>query len=119
MYYKQFKVITLKYPILITGAAGFVGANLVRYFTSQGVKVHILIKKNSNLWRLKDIIDKTNVHYCDLNNRSNVKKIIRKIKPKTIFHLATHGAYSDQNNLDEIKKSIFDSTFYLLNECGL
>lgn len=117
MYYKQFKVITLKYPILITGAAGFVGANLVRYFTSQGVKVHILIKKNSNLWRLKDIIDKTNVHYCDLNNRSNVKKIIRKIKPKTIFHLATHGAYSDQNNLDEIKKSIFDSTFYLLNEC--
>ena len=107
----------MKYPILITGAAGFIGANLARYFVSQGVKIHIVIKKNSNLWRLKDVINKIDVHYSDLNNRTNIKKIIKKIRPKTIFHLATHGAYSDQNNLDEIKQSIFDSTFYLINEC--
>tara|TARA_Y100000816_G_scaffold237990_1_gene184045 strand:+ start:274 stop:1245 length:972 start_codon:yes stop_codon:yes gene_type:complete len=117
MYYKQFRVITLKYPILITGAAGFIGANLVRYFVSKKIKVHIIIKKNSNLWRLRDILNKINVHYSDLSNKTNIKKIIKKIKPKTIFHLATHGAYSNQNNLDKMKQSIFDSTFNLINEC--
>ena len=45
------------------------------------------------------------------------KKIIKKIKPKTIFHLATHGAYSEQNDLGKIKKSTLDATFNLLNEC--
>jgi nucleoside-diphosphate-sugar epimerase len=107
----------LKYPILITGAAGFVGSNLARYFVSQGIKIHIIIKKNSNLWRLKGVINKIHVHYSDLNNKTNIKRIIKKIKPKTIFHLATNGAYSDQNNLIKIKESIFDSTFNLINEC--
>ena len=93
----------MKYPILITGAAGFVGSNLVRYFVSQGIKIHIIIKKNSNLWRLKGVMNKIHVHYSDLNNKTNIKRIIKKIKPKTIFHLATNGAYSDQNNLIKIK----------------
>ena len=107
----------MKHPILITGAAGFVGANLSRYFVSQGIKIHIIIKKNSNLWRLKDVISKIHVHYSDLSNKKNIQKIIKKIKPKTIFHLAANGAYSDQNNLGKIKESIFDSTFNLVNEC--
>ena len=107
----------MKYPILITGAAGFVGANSARYFVSKGIKIHIIIKKNSNLWRLKDVMSKIHVHHSDLNNKTNIKKIIKKIKPKTIFHLAANGAYSDQNNLRKIKESIFDSTFNLVNEC--
>ena len=107
----------MKYPILITGAAGFVGANLARYFASKGIKIHIIIKKNSNLWRLKDVMSKIHIHYSDLNNKKNIKNIIKKVKPKTIFHLAANGAYSDQNDLGKIKESIFDSTFNLVNEC--
>jgi nucleoside-diphosphate-sugar epimerase len=107
----------LKYPLLITGAAGFVGSNLTRYFVSRGIKVNILIKKNSDTWRLKDIIHKVNVHYADIADVNKIKRIIKNIKPKTIYHLATHGAYSDQNEIEKIKKSILDSTFNLINEC--
>jgi nucleoside-diphosphate-sugar epimerase len=107
----------LKHPILITGAAGFVGSNLTRYFVSRGIKVNIMIKRSSNTWRLNDIIKKTNVHYTDISDINNVKKIIKKIKPKTIFHLATHGGYSDQTDLVKIKKSILDATYNLINEC--
>jgi len=49
--------------------------------------------------------------------KKKITKIIKKIKPKTIFHLATYGAYSDQNDLEKIKKLILDSTFNLVNEC--
>ena len=107
----------MKYPILITGAAGFVGANLARYLVSKDIKINIIIKKNSNLWRIKDIIKKMNVHYSDLSDKKKVRIIIKKIKPKTIFHLATHGAYSNQNNIKKMKESIFESTFNLVNEC--
>ena len=83
----------MKHPILITGAAGFIGSNLARYFVKRGIKVNIIIKKSSNLYRLKDIINKLNVFYADISDQKKIKTIIKKIKPKTIFHLATHGAY--------------------------
>ena len=104
-------------PILITGASGFVASNLVRYFVSKNIKINILLKKNTNLWRLKDIIHKTNFFYLNLGNKNIVEKIIKKIKPKTIFHFAAHGAYSNQTNLQEIKSSILDGTLNLINEC--
>ena len=107
----------MKYPILITDAAGFIGSNLTRQFVSRGINVHILIKRSSNIWRLNDIINKTNVHYADVGDKNKIKQIIKKIKPKTIYHLAAHGGSSDQNDLDKIKKSILDSTFNLINEC--
>ena len=107
----------MKHPILITGAAGFVGSNLTRYFVSRGIKVNIMIKRSSNTWRLNDIIKKTNVHYTDISDINSVRKIIKKIKPKTIYHLATHGGYSDQTDLVKIKKSIIDATYNLINEC--
>ena len=80
----------MKYPILITGASGFIGANLTRYFVSKRIKINILIKRTSNTWRLDDIINKTNVHYADISDKKKITKIIKKIKPKTIFHLAKY-----------------------------
>jgi len=107
----------LKQPILITGATGFIGSNLTRYFVKKGVKINIIIKRTSNIWRLKDILTNLNIFYADISDKKKIKNIIKKIKPKTIFHLAAHGAYPDQNDLEKIKRSILDSTFNLVSEC--
>mgnify|MGYP006090832653 FL=1 len=107
----------LKQPILITGATGFIGANLVRYFVSKNIKVNIILKRNSNIWRIKDIINKTNFYYVDLSNKKKLSQKIKLIKPKTIFHLAAHGAYSYQTDLNSIKGSILDGTINLINAC--
>jgi nucleoside-diphosphate-sugar epimerase len=108
----------LKKPILITGASGFVGSNLTRYLVKKGIRVNIIIKKSSNVWRLKDIFENLNVYYADISNKKKIQTIIKKIKPKTIFHLATHGAYSSQSNTDRIKSTILDGTINLINECS-
>ena len=33
-----------------------------------------------------------NVYYAELNDVNKLRKIIKKIKPKTIFHLSAHGS---------------------------
>jgi dolichol-phosphate mannosyltransferase len=104
-------------PILITGAAGFIGSNLLRFFINKKILVNIIIKKNSNKWRIKDLTSKINLYYCDLYNKKKLESLIKKIKPKTIFHLAANGAYSNQNNPSEIKNSILDGTINLINAC--
>ena len=85
----------MKKPILITGAAGFIGSNLTRYLVKKRFNVNIIIRKSSDIWRLKDILDKLNIFYADLSEKKKIRNIIKIIKPKTIFHLAAHGAYFD------------------------
>jgi nucleoside-diphosphate-sugar epimerase len=106
-----------KEPVLITGAAGFIGSNLLRRLVTKYSNINIIIKSNSDTWRINDLSNSINVYNCDLSDYSLVKKIIDEIKPKIIFHLAAYGAYHYQNNLDLIRKINLDSTINLLNAC--
>jgi len=107
----------IQHPILITGTSGFVGSNLLRFFVSKDIKVNIILRKKSNIWRIKDIINETKIFYVDLREKEKLSKIIQKIKPKSIFHMAAYGAYSYQDQVKLIKSSILDSTMNLVNEC--
>ena len=62
--------------ILITGAAGFIGANLTRKLIKTGNEINILIKEASNLWRINDIVSNCNVHKIDLKKVDDVKNVV-------------------------------------------
>lgn len=88
--------------VVITGAGGFIGANLTRRMISLGHNVHILLHPESNPWRLNEILDQVHVHSVDLKNQAKVSEVISISKPDWIFHLAVHGAYSWQNQDGDI-----------------
>lgn len=70
--------------ILITGAAGFVGSHLAEYcLTKPGVKVY-----GTFLSGKFEKIGKVNYVICDLTKKSLVKKLLTKVRPDKIFHLA-------------------------------
>jgi nucleoside-diphosphate-sugar epimerase len=50
---------------LITGAGGFVGANLARRLPRDGHRVHVLLNDGPRPWRLADVFDDLTVHLGD------------------------------------------------------
>ncbi|MFH0820044.1 MAG: NAD(P)-dependent oxidoreductase [bacterium] len=94
--------------ILVTGATGFVGANLVNRLVKENFEVHVIIRKDSNKWRLGDLED-LEEHRIDLLDFENLEKTVEKIKPEIIFHLAAvsvfSGIESDEDQL--IKTNLF------------
>lgn len=102
---------------LVTGGAGFIGANLVRKLLEQKHVVHILIEKNTDLWRLHDVENNITIHKIDLREHDKINQLINTVKPESIFHLASYGGMPNQND----QKLIFDVNFHgtvnLVNAC--
>ena len=100
---------------LVTGSTGFVGANLTRHLVKNGFEVHVIVRKKSNLWRIDDIKKKIHIHYVNLNQSKELKKLLEKIDPNFIFHLAAYGAYSWQSELKKMIKTNLEGTMNLLD----
>jgi len=103
--------------ILITGAAGFVGANLVRYFLKRGASISIIKRRQSNLWRIKDVIEQISVYNADLLDQEKIYRAVKSIKPEIILHAATYGGHPFQIDSAKIIETNFLGTINLLKAC--
>jgi len=103
-----------KDKFLITGSTGFIGSMLLRTLLERGAKVDIILRKQSNTSRIDDLLDKVTVYYSDLSSLEELKKIVNDSNPTVIYHLATNGAYSYQDNADQIIQTNILGTWNLL-----
>jgi nucleoside-diphosphate-sugar epimerase len=84
---------------LVTGAGGFIGANLVRYLLAKGHEPLATVRPDGLSWRLDDIAREISRTEVDLRDAEAVQRLVGKLRPDVIFHLAAHGAYSWQDDL--------------------
>jgi UDP-glucose 4-epimerase len=100
--------------MLITGAAGFVGANLTRALLLRGDEVHAIVRPGQDLWRLADVRNQLQLHEVQLADPARVEAVVAAIRPRALFHLAVHGAYSSQTSFDSMLQSNIAGTWNLL-----
>lgn len=85
---------------IVTGAGGFIGANLVRRLMADGDDVVAFVRPGADEWRLADI-DVAQIE-VDLRDGDAVARAVGSVAPTRVFHLAAHGAYSWQRDAREM-----------------
>jgi nucleoside-diphosphate-sugar epimerase len=99
---------------IITGATGFVGANLARRLLREGYEVHLLLRPDYSAWRIEDLRKDVQIHEVDLADSEGLNRAVSAIRPEKIFHLAAHGAYSSQTDLRRMVQTNIVGTMNLV-----
>ncbi|AUG54577.1 CDP-glucose 4,6-dehydratase [Thalassospira marina] len=77
--------------VLLTGHTGFKGGWLALWLKRLGAEltgVALPPESSPNLFTLANISEGMGSYFCDIRNRDEIKRIIRKAKPEIVFHLA-------------------------------
>lgn len=95
----QEQVLQLQGPIVVFGAGGFIGANLVRAILQHRNDVFAVTSKPFVPWRLDDI-PTNHILHCNITNKNQIEDLFGRHAFKTIFDLAAYGAYSKQSDVE-------------------
>ena len=112
----------MKKRALITGIAGQDGSYLSELLLKKNYSVHGIVRqgiaknKTHRLWRLKNFIDKINIHTGSLESYASIVKLIARIKPHEIYHLGAkrYMDYAVKDEFSTINTNI-NGTHYLLS----
>ena len=112
----------MKKTALITGITGQDGSYLAELLLSKNYKVHGLVRrvaledKTHRLWRLRNILDKINLHSASLESYASIVKLVQQLKPTEIYHLGAQS-YIDYAFKDEFStlNTNINGTHYLLS----
>lgn len=118
-YIRVAKVNMTKSPKIafVTGASGFVGANLVRALLKRDFSVHVLLRPSSKTWRLEEVLSQLTRHDGDLSDGDSIRQIIEQIKPDAVWHLATYGSYPKDTDAEHLLDVNIAGTHRLLEAC--
>ena len=81
--------------VLITGITGFVGSHLAEYCLGKDLKLFGLRRYHlSNMKNIIHVEDKIEWYDCDMMDMKSVIKVIKKIRPEIVFHMASQSFVS-------------------------
>ena len=125
---KNLKKHFYKKKIIITGHTGFKGSWLTLWLQSYGAKIYGISNgypSNPSNFKILRLSDKINHKIMDLRNLSKLKKMINKIKPDYIFHLAAQSLVKEsfENPINTFTSNsigtcnVLESIRHLKNKC--
>jgi nucleoside-diphosphate-sugar epimerase len=100
-------------PVLVTGASGFVGANLYKMLAAVRSDVYAIVNRDKG-WRLSDINDE-HVISVDFNDFASTKNLVNSVAPQTVFDCVAYGAYSFEEDTNLIYQTNFQAIVNLVS----
>ena len=95
----------LRGPVLVTGASGFIGANLYKMIAAVRGDVYAVVNREKD-WRLADV-NNERVIAVDLNDFAATKNLVNSVGPQTVFDCVAYGAYSFEEDTNLIYQTNF------------
>jgi UDP-glucuronate 4-epimerase len=109
--------------VLITGAAGFIGAQLAARLMERGLTVKGIDNFNNHLYDPKLKADRLkhfglDIWGCDLRDEVKLEALLRDFQPDTIVHLAAHAGVRDSLGQEKhYHSNNIDATQNLIDIC--
>ena len=106
---------------LITGITGQDGSYLAELLLKKNYQVHGIVRrvaledKTHRLWRIRKIIKKITLHSASIESYASLVRIVAKIKPDEVYHLAAQSyvAYSFEDDFSTLNTNINGTHFML------
>ena len=107
---------------LITGITGQDGSYLAELLLAKGYEVHGIVRRvaledeTHRLWRIRKILNNITMHSASLESYASLFKIIQKINPDEIYHLAAQSyvVYSFEDEFSTLNTNI-NGTHHVLS----
>lgn len=84
--------------LVLTGAAGFLGASVLKELLSKNFEVLLILRKNTDCWRINSLISHCQIIYSDLNSLEEFQQELIKFKPDALIHTAWTGVFNNKRN---------------------
>jgi len=101
-------------PILVIGASGFLGANVLRAALGERDDVAGTFF-SGNPWRVRGI-PASQVQFLNLHDPISVRSLLARVSPQVIFDCSSFGAYSFERDPERIHATNYTSFIRLLEE---
>ena len=108
------KALHLQGPILVLGASGFIGANLLRLLLKHRSDVYGT-SSNASAWRLEGL-PPGSIMPGDLLVSQGLTALLDTVRPRTVFNFLAYGAYSFQTDTSLIYRTNVELTAQLIEE---
>lgn len=95
--------------VFVTGAAGFVGSNVLRRLMTEGREVAVLLRSSSDRRRIDHMLGRCTVIAGDLTDVEAMRPALSRFAPDGAIHLAWEGVKGADRNSDVQLRNIHAS----------
>ena len=99
----------MRKTLLVTGATGYIGSNLVKQLLADGHCVHIIVRANSNLDVLNPIQQQLHIHTHN-GTTEDLIDLVKNVQPNIVLHLAS--LFLAQHSSSDIHRLVHSNVLF-------
>lgn len=101
--------------ILILGGNGFIGSNLASFFLQKGYELHLMLRSNASIWRIRHLMPQINTYTGEINDVASLVSLIDVVRPEIVINATGIVKGESINDQEGVITSNLTSTVNIVN----